>query len=181
MTTTAEKAPARPEVKSLPFLDVPATEAQAEQLVAEFLAGTFSDLTMRVTSIAAELDRLEKRLVAVRTRRDAAAYTIETCYHARRAASLSRALGVGRTRWKAIKDKLAANPPKPVKDAPKVLPKLAAETVLLQAQVRLLHEERDRTLHALKETTGISNAEASRLIGRDPARVSHLMKRVTTA
>lgn len=189
MTTTAEKAPELPEVKSLPFLDVPATEARAKQMVAKFLAEAADDAPAdRIRAIADTLDRLETRLAKVRIRRDAAAYTIEA-YHPRppgkvnmaRAASLSQALGVGRTRWKAIKDRLSQDPPALVPNAPKVLPKLAEETVLLQVQVDLLHHERDRALYDLKQTTGITNAEASRLIGRDPARVSHLMKRVTTA
>lgn len=177
MTTTAEKAPGLPEVKSLPFLDVAAASAPAAAHVAAILKPAGDDLAERARLAAGAIDRQEKELAEVRARRDAAAWTIENHYHARRAASMSRALGVGRTRWKAIKDRLALNPPAPVPDAPEVLPELAAKTVLLQATVNLLHEHRDEAARALKAATGMTNADVARLIGRDPARVSHLMKR----
>lgn len=174
---TVDDTPALPEVKTLPALDRAVAAAAATDLVAETLAPAGADLTERAKLAAAALEVVHQQLTKVRAKRDAAAWTVETCYHARRAASISRALGVGRTRWKAIRDRLALQPPRPVHDAPRVLPKLAAQTVLLEAQERLLIAARDTSLRALKEQTGMTNAAASRLIGRDPARVSHLMKR----
>lgn len=171
MTSPATLAPEKPEVRTLPALDTAAVCKGA----ADAVDALFSpDMTLEERLVKAHRvqEELDKRVRKVRAERDAAAWTLYTEYRCRKGASIADALGVGRTRWKSIRDRIKdAVAPDPVPDAPTALPRLAARTAVLQAQL-------DRALairKAAADELDLPRAEIGRMLGLDASRVSHLL------
>lgn len=172
MTSTAELAPDRPEVRTLPALDAVAVcKGATDDVDALFPAGmTAEERLLKAHDVAQDLEKRVQRAIA---KRDAAAWTLETRYHCRRGTSIADALGVGRTRWKTIRDRIKAMDvePDPIPNAPEALPRLAAKAARLQVQ-------RDRALEIRKAAAAeldLPRAEIGRMLGLDASRVSHLL------
>jgi ubiquitin len=175
MTTATAETPARPEVRELAALDIDAARRGADEWVAHRIgtAQTAEDRLKQANDLVADLARAA---VKARQKRDAAAWTLETEYHCRRGASIADALGVGRTRWKSIRDRFKAADVKPdlVPHAPERLPVLAYRVAQLEAQEKAALKVRQRAASELA-AAGVSKAAIARMIDRDPARVSHLI------
>lgn len=164
-----------PQVTTLPPLDDSGVEQQAQSAVAAYMtpARTSEDRARLAAELIANLaEEAEK----ARAQRDAAAYTLETRYWVRRGASIPRALGVGRTRWQKIRNRQAEINPRPVPNAPTVLPRLARKAIFLAAQVDEAIKVRDAAVKDLFAANW-TNVAVARLIDRDPARVSHVRHR----
>ena len=174
MTSPATLAPEKPEVRTLPALDSVAVCAGAAAAVDALFSDDMT-LVERLQKAHQVQEDLDQRVRKVRAERDAAAWTLHTGYRCRKGASIADALGVGRTRWKSIRDRIKALPvePAPVADAPNALPRLAARAAVLQAQL-------DRALEIRKDAAkrlNLPRAEIGRLLDLDPSRVSHLLSK----
>lgn len=188
-TATTER-----EVKTLPYCDIDDWNRQG----AEYVAAKTEDATTAEerARVAGKIAKTEAAVVEkYRPLRDAAAFAIAAHYWVRRGANLSGALGVNRTRWKAMKDKCAADlgystwdelmaadsslvPD--VEDAPRVLADAAKRAGRANGRFHAARKVRDAAvaeLLSMRDEAGKAiwtNAAVSDLIGTDPSRVSHI-------
>lgn len=167
------------EVRNLPRLDEAPIAKAAQAWVTQRLS-EHTDPEARATA-AAKIVATEGRAAdRARAARDAAAHTIVTRYRVRRGADIAGALGVNRTRWKAIRDSQAELDPAPVDNAPEVLPNLAAAAEKHAQRAEAARVARDEAAGVLL-AEGRSNAEVAKMIGVDPSRVSHIKHREQVA
>lgn len=157
----------------LPALDVEAVTAGAGEWVAEQL-GTTSSPQEQASAAAALIDtQLAVEFHAAVDLRDRAAWTIVNSYHVRRGAKIPEALGVNRTAWKKIRDRLTSRSVEAVPDAVERLPALAAAAAVWRARLEAATNVRDEAVRKLIALDW-ANHDIARLIERDPSRVSTL-------
>lgn len=178
MTTTADPA-TRPTV-SLPALNVSDRELQAQDQWVTKRIPSDADPDVRAKAAAQLVASLTKELDSVRGQRDLAAYSVHVHYRVRRGGGIATALGVGRTRWQAIKEKQRELGLAAFDAAPTRLPALARQTVLLTRRYTAALAARDNAVQELI-ASGWSNARVAAWIGRDAARVSHVRNKTPEA
>ncbi len=191
MNTTADT---QREVRTLAPCDTTYWNAEGEKYVADKAAACES--AEELAKLAGAIANTEEAKVDKhRPIRDEAAFSIAAHYRVRRGAGLADALGVNRTRLKAMKDKYAAgrgygswdqltatNPAavSDVPDAPKVLEDHATKVARANGRFAAARDVRDaavRELLAMQDEDGNAvwkNVAVSTLIGVDPSRVSHI-------
>lgn len=189
------------DVRTLPRLDETSISEAAQAWVASRMSEC-ADAEDRAKTAAQLVIKEDKATEKVRAERDAAACTLSAYYRVRRGADIPGALGVNRTRWKNIRDRVAAQHgftravedrsgktrvvgswddlmaagyefPR-VPNAPAVLPGLAKQAETHAQRAEFARRARDAAARELGEQRGWSNARIARLIGRDASRVSHI-------
>lgn len=165
----------KPEVTSLPPLDIEKVTQDAKEWIDRALAGVAT--AEGRAAAASDLERDEaKQAARWKKKREAAVHTLTVAYRLRRGAGLAEALGVPRSSLMVIRKRAAAAGHDLIPEADKVLPSVARHAATHIAREEYARRLRDAAVLELVEAEW-TNAKIGELIGRDQSRVSHIKHR----